>query len=397
MFDIEKVRRDTEVTQQYAYFDTGAASPPPRPVIDAVKNYLDTTGKVGPYLPSLRKSIYEQVEKIRAEAAAFLGASPAEIAFVKNGSEAISIIAQGIPFQAGDEIIVPDTEMMSNLAPWLLLAKNKGVVIVKAKADTEGLIPVEHVASLITPRTKLLTFCSLSNATGAFQPAQALCALARKHGVMSLVNASQSLGLAATDVRQLGCDFLSACGRKGLRAIEGSGILYVREALIAGMDPCLIGWWNGGLDQATQSLTLPPTAKRFEAGCPIVPAILALGAALEYANALGIAAIEERVRHLTRHLVARLAELPGIRIYGPSNVANRLGLVPFNIEGVDPLNLVAMLEKEKIIIEAGHFMAYPIMQHYKIERMGRISLHYFNTETEIDKTVALIRKHVEIQ
>jgi cysteine desulfurase/selenocysteine lyase len=395
MIDIEKVRKDTEVTRQYAYFDSGAASPPPRPVIDTVKAYLDATGEVGPYLPSLRKSIYERVEQIRAGTAQFLGASPAEIAFAKNGSEAISIVAQGISFQTGDEIIVPDTEMLSNLAPWLLLAERKGVVIVKARADTEGLLSVECVAPLISPRTKLLTFCSLSNATGALQPAQALCALARDYGVLSLVNASQSVGLIATDVRQLGCDFLSACGRKGLRAIEGSGILYVREELIAGMAPCLIGWWNAGLDPATQSLTLPPTARRFEAGCPNVPAILALGAALEYTNALEIEAVEKRVRHLTRHLVTRLNELPGINIYGPGDVAHRLGLVPFNIEGVDPQALVVMLEKGKVIIEAGHFMAHPIMRHYRIERMGRISLHYFNTETEIDRMVKLVRDYVK--
>ncbi len=389
--DIDRVRQETEVTAHYAYFDTGAAAPPPRPVIDTVKSYLEATARSGPYLPSLRKEIYAKVEEIRQQVADFLSAEVTEIAFTRNGSEAISIIAQGIDWQQGDEVIVPNTEMLSNLAPWLRLAEKRGIVVVSAKANAEGVIDVETIEQLITPRTRLLTFCSLSNATGAIQPAQALCDLAKKHGVLSLVSASQSVGIIETNVKTLGCDFLATCGRKGLRAIEGSGILYVRHELIRTLEPCLVGWWNSAFDATTEVLSLPETAKRFEAGCPNIPAILSLGAAIEYAEMLGMKNIEARVRQLTAYMVNGIQQVPNAEVYGPKEIVERIGLVPFNIKGIDPNALVSMLEKEGVIIEAGHFMASAIMRHYQIERMARLSLHYFNTTSEIDKTIQLIR------
>lgn len=388
--DIKQIRQDTPVTADYAYFDTGAAAPPPLPVLNRVKDYLNATAYQGPYLPSLRKSIYAQVEAIRHQAAAFLNAEVSEIAFTRNGSEGISLMAQGIDWQAGDEMIVPNTEILSNIAPWLRLQQRRGIKVVAAKANDQGVLEPEHIAGLITDKTRLLTFCSLSNATGAIQPVQALCALARQRGVLSLVNASQSLGLLATDVRALGCDFLAACGRKGLRAIEGSGVLYVRAALVSQLEPSLVGWWNSSFDEAGE-LVLPESAKRFEAGCPNVPAILSLGAAIEYAQSLGMVAIERRVRELTGYAVSQLSTLPGIQLYGPQSPAGRIGLLPFNVAGRDPNQLVTILEQQGVIIEAGNFMAHAIMQLYGIECMARISLHYFNTEQEIDRAVALIR------
>ncbi|CAI1739054.1 Cysteine desulfurase [Serratia quinivorans] len=387
--DIQQVRQDTPLCEQYAYFDTGAAAPPPLPVLNAVKDYLDLTAYQGPYLPSLRQRIYAQLEEIRQQAADFLHANVNEIAFTRNGSEGISLIAQGITWQAGDEIIVPDTEILSNISPWLRLQQRYGVNVVTAKANEEGVLELEHIASLITHKTRLLTFCSLSNASGAIQPVQALCALARQHGVLSLVNASQSLGLLAADVKALGCDFLAACGRKGLRAIEGTGILYVREEHITQLEPCLVGWWNSSFDAQGQ-LILPATAKRFEAGCPNVPGILSMGAAITYAQHQGMAAIEQRVRALTHYAVSQLSMLPGMQIYGPKAASQRMGLVPFNLAGRDPNELVTLLATQGVIIEAGHFMAHAIMKRYGIERMARISLNYFNTEDEIDRAAALL-------
>ncbi|GBU08890.1 cysteine desulfurase [Gammaproteobacteria bacterium] len=397
--NIDQIRKDSPVTAHYAYFDTGAAAPPPLSVLNAVIEYLKKTAELGIYLPSLRKEIYANVEQIHADMALFLGAEPPEIAFTKNATESICVIAQGIDWQAGDEVIVPDTEILSNLSPWLRLEKTRGIKVIHAKANSEGLLETAHIEQLITPKTRLLTFGSLSNATGALQDAKSLCSLAKKHGILSLVNASQSLGLVETNVRDLDCDFLAGCGRKGLRAIEGTGILYVRNSLIDTLEPCLIGWWNSSIDPQTQELILPNTAKRFEAGCPNVPAILSLGAALKYATALEMPKIQARVDHLTRYAVTALSSIIGFTLYGPLDASKRIGLIPFNIIGkendcIDPNLLVTMLEKNGVIIEAGHFMAHAIMQKYQIERMARISLHYFNTEEEIDKTVDLIKNFI---
>jgi cysteine desulfurase/selenocysteine lyase len=244
---------------------------------------------------------------------------------------------------------------------------------------------------MLTPRTRLISVAHLPNATGALQPIEAICTLARARGILTLINASQSLGLVPIDVRALGCDFLAACGRKALRGPEGSGLLFARAELIPQMEPALVGWWNAGFDIATQAVTLQTTAKRFEAGCPIVPSILGLGAAIEYANGIGISAIHQRVRALTDYTVAQLRTLDGIELYGPARDADRLMIVPFNVRGVGADAIVARLEAEGVIIEAGHFMALPILQRHGIDKMVRISPLYFNTEAEIDRAVAGIR------
>ncbi|WP_321950834.1 aminotransferase class V-fold PLP-dependent enzyme [Paraburkholderia bannensis] len=388
---LERIRQDTPLTRDTIYLDTAAASLPPDAVLDEVRGYLLDTGHTGIYLPAFRKATYARVEAVRAQLAAFLNAQSDEVAFTKNASEAISLIAQGIDWKAGDEILVADTEMLSNLLPWKRLEVTRGVKVRMVAADAEGMLDAQAFAHAITPRTRLLTFSHLPNSTGALQYAAAICSVARRHGVLSLVNASQSVGMVNTDVVGLGCDFLAGCGRKALRATEGSGFLYVRRDLADSLEPALAGWWNGTWDKATGELAFVSGARRFEAGCPVVPAILGLGAALTYAQDIGIDHIEARVRDLTAYAVECLAALPGFQLYGPRDIARRVGIVPFNVRGVDPAAIVAELERHRCIIEAGSFMADGILARYGMSTMARISLHYFNTHDEIDRVTALIR------
>ena len=389
--NVQKIREDSPVCSKYVYFDTAAAAAPTRANIDTVTAYLSRSCEEGLYMPAFRRETYQRIEDIRAKTAKFINAKASEIAFVKNGSEAISIVAQGGGWKAGDEIIVSSFEILSNLVPWLRLQERAGIKVVTAMARDNGLLHPDDIAKLITDRTRLITFSQLSNVTGGLQPVQEICDLARKHKVRTLVCAAQSLGMVPIDVQLLGCDYLAACGRKSLRAIEGSGILFIREELIAETEPCLVGWWNSSYDSATKTVTLNPTAKRFEAGCPIVPAIVSMENAIEYASDIGVDAIFERVRKLTAYTVEKLKTLPGAELYGPEEISERLAIVTFNIKSVDASEMVLALEKHGIIIEAGHFMADAIMKRYNITKMARISLHYFNDESEIDRTVGLIR------
>ncbi|SAK71805.1 aminotransferase, class V [Caballeronia pedi] len=389
--NIEAIRAATPLTATTVYMDTAAASLPPDSVLEEARRYLLDTGHVGIYLPSFRKETYARVDAVRGELAAFIEAGPHEIAFTKNATEAISLVAHGIRWQPGDEILVADTEMLSNLLPWRRLEHTHGVVVKMIAADAAGMLAPESFADAITPRTRLVTFSHVPNSTGAVQPAASICKVAREHGVMSLVNASQSVGMLPVSVAQLDCDFLAACGRKALRATEGSGFLYVREALIDKLEPVLAGWWNGAYDRTTGALSFVAGARRFEAGCPVVPAILALGAAVRYAREIGIDAIAERVRDLTAYAVDRFSTLPGFELYGPTDVAQRIGIVPFNLRGVDPATLVSALEAQHCIIEAGGFMADTILARYGVSTMARVSLHYFNTHDEIDRVVQIIR------
>ncbi|MBY4869478.1 aminotransferase class V-fold PLP-dependent enzyme [Burkholderia sp. Bp9017] len=389
--DITAIRADTPLTASTIYLDTAAASLPPEPVLDTVNDYLRDTGRVGIYLPAFRKATYARVDAVRTQLAAFLGARADEIAFTKNATEAISLVAQGLRWRPGDEVLVADTEMLSNLLPWKRLEATHGIVVKMIAANDEGLLASDAFAQAVTPRTRLLTFSHVPNSSGALQDAAALCSVARANGVLSLVNASQSIGMVETDVRTLDCDFLAGCGRKALRATEGSGFLYVRRECIDALEPVLAGWWNGAYDRATGALSFVAGAKRFEAGCPIVPAILGLGAALDYAQRIGVAQIEACVRDLTAYAIAAFATLPGFELYGPRDVAQRIGIVPFNLRGIDPATIVAALEARHCIIEAGNFMADAILARYGVSTMARVSLHYFNTREEIDRTAELIR------
>ncbi|MGC7405316.1 aminotransferase class V-fold PLP-dependent enzyme [Pandoraea pneumonica] len=389
--DLNHITAESALAPGLVYFDHAAASVPPRCVVDTMTAYLNETARTGPYLPAFRRETYARVEQVRAATAAFVGANPSEIAFTKNGSEAISLVAAGIDWQDGDEVVLSDFEMISNQAPWLQLQAQGRVKVVVVPANADGVMEVDTLAKSLTPRTRLISMAHLPNVTGALQPIDAICALARERNVWTLINATQTVGMVPIDVRALGCDFLATCGRKALRGPEGSGFLYVREALVTQLRPALIGWWNASVD-ANGALSLPPTAKRLEAGCPIVPSILGMGEAIAFAQSLGMADIYARVQQLTRYAVEQLQTLPGAEIYGPSKVEQRLSLVPFNVKGLEADAIVAHLEAAGVIIEAGHFMATPILKRFNIERMARLAVHYFNSEQEIDRAVALIRE-----
>lgn len=381
------VDQAADASPQYAYFDTAAAAPPVPEAVEAAVSYLQRTAIDGPYLPSFRREVYERLEQIRAAVAGFLEAKTSEIAFTRNGTESISLVARGIRWQPGDEVVVPDTEMLSNVAIWRMLESDAGIRVVPFEADPDGMLDPERVRAAITPRTRLITFVALSNVTGAVQPVAEICRVAAEAGVLTHVNAAQAIGMMPLGFRTWQADFISACSRKGLRGIEGSGVLAVREHLVPTLTPALAGWWNTGLEAG--GITLPDTAKRFEAGSPNVPAILALGAAIEVTERIGIDSIHRSVRALTDRAVRGIRNIPGAAVYGPVD-ENRLGIIPFNIVGVDPRELTDHLESRGIIIEAGHFMATPILNAYGITAMARASMHHFNTTDEIDRLVAEI-------
>jgi len=250
---------------------------------------------------------------------------------------------------------------------------------------------VNLIAKQITKRTKLITVSHLPNASGALQEVEKICKLAKENDVLTLINASQTLGLVPIDVKELDCDFLTACGRKWLRGPEGSGILYIKESMVDSIEPTLVGWGGTSWDFETNDYHYSSTAKRVEAGCPIVPSILGLGAAFDYAHNVGLENIFKKVAALTEYAVNQLSTIGGISIYGPQDIKNRLGIIPFNVKGLHPDRITAYLEEKKVIIESGSFMANTLLQQYGIDKMARLSPHYFNTEEEIDLTVSHIK------
>lgn len=395
MIDMMKIQKNMPLLEHYMYLNTAAASAMPQTVVDEMTNYLQKQASIGPYLPSFRQETYEQVERIREKAALFIGAKQEEIAFVPNGSMAINYVSGGLQWEQDDEVIVLDTEMLSNYVPWLAL-QQQGVHLKVLKTNADYMVDLEALKQLITPQTRLIAFAHMSNASGALQPAKEICQLAQQYNVLTLINANQTVGLTPLHVKELGCDFLVACGRKWLRGPEGSGILYVRKALISTLTPLMIGWGSTQWDYQNNAYSFLETAKRFEPGCPIIPSILGLGAAIDYANAIGIHHIYERVKQLTNYLLEQLETIPGIVLYGPQNSDHRLSITPFNIDGLSPDDVTNYLAQHGVIIEAGTFMANTIMERNHIQKMARFSPHYFNTFEEIDTAVSLMKKFKEL-
>jgi len=389
--DIKKIQKDMPLLDKYIYLNTAAASAMPQPVVDAMTSYIQKQASIGPYLPSFRQETYENIDIVREKSAIFIGAKKEEIAFVPNGSMAINFVSGGLPWEKGDEVIVLDTEMLSNYVPWLAL-KQQGVHLKVFKTNLNYMVDLEKLEKFITPKTKMIAFAHMSNASGALQPAKEICQLAKKKNILTLINANQTVGLIPIDVRDLDCDFLLTSGRKWLRGPEGSGILYVREELIQALTPIMIGWGSTNWDYRNDDYSFVATAKRFEPGCPVIPSILGLGAAIDYANDIGIHAIHQQVKRLTTYLLEQLQSIEGMIIYGPQQVANRLSIIPFNIEGISPDDVTNYLAQHGVIIEAGTFMANTIMERNNINKMARFSPHYFNTFKEIDDAISLIKE-----
>ena len=389
--DIKKIQKDMPLLDKYIYLNTAAASAMPQPVVDAMTSYIQKQASIGPYLPSFRQETYENIEIVREKSAVFIGAKKEEIAFVPNGSMAINFVSGGLQWEKGDEVIVLDTEMLSNYVPWLAL-KQQGVHFKVFKTNLNYMVDLEKLEKFITPKTKMIAFAHMSNASGALQPAKEICQLAKERNILTLINANQTVGLIPIDVKDLDCDFLLTSGRKWLRGPEGSGILYVREELIQALTPIMIGWGSTNWDYHNDDYSFVATAKRFEPGCPVIPSILGLGAAIDYANDIGIHAIHQQVRRLTTYLLEQLQSIEGMIIYGPQQVANRLSITPFNIEGISPDDVTNYLAQHGVIIEAGTFMANTIMERNNINKMARFSPHYFNTFKEIDDTISWIKE-----
>lgn len=396
--DLERIRQDTPLFSRYIYLDAAAAAPPPWPVVEAMTTYLKHLAEWGPYLPRFRAETYDRVEEIRRKVADFIGAAPEEIAFTRNGTEGINLVAEGLPWREGDEIVLLDIEFHSNYVPWLRLAKEKGVRLRVIKTPQDGRVTPDMVIAAVNRRTRLVTLTHVSNALGSVQPVAEIGAALKKEypEVLYLINASQSLGLLPIQVQHLHCDFLTGPGRKWLRGPEGSGLLYVRRERIESLRPPLVGWGGTEWLASEDEFRYAPTAKRFQAGLPDIPAILGLGAALEYAQQLDIQWIANRVRHLTDYGDELLRQIPGVTVLGPRQSRDRIGMIPFTVRGLAPRRVVAALEEEGVIVEAGSFMAHVALAKYGVQEVVRISPHYYNTEADLEQTARcladLIRK-----
>jgi len=399
--DWNALREDFPILREQAhghpliYFDSAATSQKPRPVIDALRHYYEhENANVHRGLHELSSRATEAYEGSRQRVASYLNAASAdEIVFTRGTTESINLVAHawgGKFLRAGDVVLLTEMEHHSNLVPWQLLAERMGARLRFVPVRDDGRLALDQLPSLLTPEVKLFAFTHISNSLGTINPVAELCQKARAVGTLTLVDAAQSAGHSPINVQELGCDFLAFSGHK-MCGPTGIGVLYGRGEILDSMPP-----WHGGGEMIV-SVTLEKSAfkkapHRFEAGTPNIAGAIGLAAAVDYIERIGRPAIFEHDAHLARYAAERLAELPGMRILGPTD--ERGALVGFVMEAAHPHDLTTFADQYGLAMRGGHHCNQPLMRRFGVPGTTRASFYFYNTIEEIDRMIEILRAAV---
>lgn len=393
--DWMKVRADFPILDQQVngkplvYLDNAASSQKPRAVIAALAHYYEhDNANVHRGLHELSSRATDAFEGARAKIAKYLGASQAEeIIFTRGTTEAINLVANtwGVRnLRAGDVILLTEMEHHSNLVPWQILAERTGAKLRFVPVADDGTLAFEP--SLLDG-VKLFSFVHISNSLGTINPAAELCRAARAAGVVTLVDGAQSSGHLPVNVRELGCDFYAFSGHK-MCAPTGIGALWGRMELLQEMPP-----WHGGGEMIVsvtyERATYKQPPHKFEAGTPNIAGAVGLGAAVDYLENIGRAAIFAHDSELAALAVTRLGEIPGIRILGPSG--QRGALAAFHVEWAHPHDLTTYANEHGLALRGGHHCTQPLMRKLRLPGTTRASFYFYNTTEEVERMAEILR------
>lgn len=393
MFDVDAVRQDFPILQRQVkgkplvYLDSAATSQKPRQVIDAVARFYETfNANVHRGAHSLSDEATDAYEQVRLKVSRFIGAaSPREIVFVRNATEAINLVAYSWArgrLGQGDEILLSVMEHHSNLIPWQQVAAETGAVLRFIPLNADGTLDLSDIDRLICERTKLVALSHISNVLGTINPIRQLADLAHDRGALLLADGAQSVPHIPVNVGDLGCDFLAFSGHKMLGPM-GIGALYARAELLEQMDPFLSG--GSMIREVTcESATWSDIPHKFEAGTPNVEGAVGLGTAIEYLQQLGMESIRQHEQKIIAHALAALKEIDGLKVYGPLDPAGRSGVISFTLDGVDSYDLAAFMDQEGIALRAGHHCCQPLMNWLNVPSTVRASFYLYNTKAEVD-------------
>jgi cysteine desulfurase/selenocysteine lyase len=373
------------------YVDNAATTQKPRVVIEALTRYYERdNANVHRAIHELSFRATTAYEAARARTARFINAPrPEEIVFTRGTTESINLVAYVFTpqLQRGDAILLTEMEHHSNLVPWQMLAQRTGaqLLFVPVTGD-EGLLDLAGLDALLGRNVKLFAFTHISNTLGTINPVAELCARARRHGAITVVDAAQSAGHLPLDVQALGCDFLAFSGHK-MAGPTGIGVLYGRHALLESLDPFQGGGEMIASVQFEQS-TWNKVPHKFEAGTPDIAGVVGLHAAMDYLDAVGRAAIGEHDEELARYAGERLRGIPGIRLLGPRGT--RGGLVSFALAGIHAHDVVTFADQEGIALRGGHHCTQPLLRKLGVPATTRASFWLYNTREEVDRLAEVI-------
>lgn len=377
------------------YLDSGATSQKPNAVIDAEANfYRRNNAAVHRGAHQLAEEATEAYEGARLIVANFLGAHEDEIIFTKSATESLNLLAYAMGNAAednrfhlgeGDRIVVTEMEHHANLLPWQQLSKRNGAKLSWFDVGTDGRLDLSNIDAIIQEDTKVVALTHQSNVLGTINPLDAIVARAHEVGAVVVLDACQSVPHMSIDVVSLGVDFLTFSGHKSLGP-TGVGVLWGRAELLNELPPFLFGGSMVSSASMTDA-TWAPIPRKFEAGVPNMAQAVGLGAALEYLENIGLESIHAHEVALTGRLIEGLLKIEGVKIFGPTDLKMRGGVVAFTVENLHPHDVGQYLDSIGIAVRTGHHCAWPLNKKFGVNATVRASIYLYNTEEDIDALI----------
>jgi len=397
MYDLSRVRDDFPILKRMigskplVYLDNAATSMKPRSVIDALVDFYERyNSNVHRGVHTLSMEATEAYEIAREKIGAFINApSAANLIFVRNTTEAINMVAYTwamANINAGDRIVVTEMEHHSNLVPWQHVARVRGAELRFLKIDADYKLDLTDVDEVFGSSTKLVAITHMSNVLGTITPVKQVAEAAHRAGALVLIDGAQSVPHMPVDVQDLDCDFLAFSGHK-MAGPTGIGALYVREEVMEQMEPFMRG---GDMvrEVSYEDASWNDLPMKFEAGTPNIADAIALGASVDYLNALGMDNVRQHEIELTRYALERLGEIEEVSLYGTQDMSMRGGVISFYLGNIHPHDIGTVLDNAGIAIRAGHHCAMPLVRsRLMVPATARASFYLYNTEQEVDMLI----------
>ena len=395
-FNVNKIRADFPILKRriggrpLVYLDSAATSQKPKQVIDAIRRYYtEYNANVHRGLHRLSEQATVAFEQSRDKFAQFIGAKTSkEMVFVRNTTEALNLVIFSwgrTNLRAGDHVLLTESEHHSNIVPWQMLSKEKGIKLDYVRIDDDGILNWDSFNELIKEGPKALSLAHVSNALGTINPVKQMAREAHKVGAIVVVDAAQSVPHMPVNVADLECDFMAVSGHKML-APTGIGVLYGRYDLLDHMEP-VMGGGEMIREVHLQDARWNDLPWKFEAGTPNIEGAIGLGVAVDYLSRLGMENVRRHEKDITKYALDQLADVKGLVLYGTRDVEKRGAAISFNLGDIHAHDLATILDTQGIAIRSGHHCAQPLMERLRVPATARASFYIYNTKKEVDVLV----------
>lgn len=392
-------REDFKILEQevnkrpLVYLDNAATTQKPESVINAISEYYRTiNSNIHRGVHHLSQLATTRFEEAREAIRRYINAQNSyEIIFTRGATESINLIANSFGrafLKAGDEVIVSEMEHHANIVPWQMACEIAGANLKVLPFDDAGVLILEKLEELITPKTKIISIAHISNSLGTINPIEKVIRIAHSHNIPVMIDGAQAVSHEKVDVQQLDCDFYCFSGHK-MYAPMGIGVLYGKEKWLNAMPP-----YQGG-GEMIQQVTFEKTTYnelpfKFEAGTPAVSDVIGLHTAIQYIEELGIDKILHHEQKLLQYATEQLSVIEGLQIYGTA--PRKAAIISFNLEGIHPYDVGVIIDHLGVAVRTGHHCTQPVMQHFQIPGTVRASFALYNTQEEVDQLVEAVKK-----